>query len=673
MKPERLSRNKVRCCEGDTQQSTHSNISNALWEIKYDCFMPETANISVSYSTTSTSCKVTYTVPDPAPEFELSVNRTSKSITVSVELGEKVYARWCYNREDCVNPSGSSQDLIDPSRFQSSVVLNVPYLLPCVCIQVYYTYRDARRNKKCPFQRGKVTDAGDVWSSSEVITYKSSLRWRSECPASDLKISASLCWRPHKHLCIPVLNSTLEGSEEGASLIFNTSSVDKHPNMCLQFSLQGSRNVSCPFEADMSSWDVYIGSEKQSLFVYLTSLVPAMFSAQFCVLDEMGCSPIGPVHTFRMVSIHVSGSFGKGVVVWRSDPALHGRRILCPVYTHQRYGLYAVAALILMVFMALLGIFITRLTKRGAVGWWSIQKPVLLVCSSDQSAHVSAVCALGSILQGELSATVHMALWAQSTQRQTGSKTAVTDLGPLPWLYGQWESVRKAQGKVLIIWSPEAKTAYENWREKVDNLNERKKEDGNEEDVRLEKMGTAVKEDYKLDGGLTKCKKEKARGRKECVRLCDGKDCHSQKEASSVTAPVFAAALSCLQGTLQQGKGQGVAIVYFQGLGHSKDIPKAYRSVPWYCLPQDFRGLIEELGGMKRRTQTGKFRWHCWSRLVSKVRSIGLARRLTQTKLKLPLTASRARPKSVQVQEAPYVKAKKHRSQVSPILPDSSA
>lgn len=309
----------------------------------------------------------------------------------------------------------------------------------------------------------------------------------------------------------------------------------------------------------------------------------------------------------------------------------------------------------------------------------------MLVCSSEQSAHVSAVCALASILQGELSATVHMALWAQSSQTQAGAGSGVADLGPLPWLYGQWESVRKAQGKVLIMWSPEATETYEKWREKRANVdeNKRKTEDGSTAEGRHEKIRVEVDKGLKLNGRrLGKWKKEKAAGKKAHVELCDDKDWYTQKEPSAVIAPVFTAALACLEGALQGCKGQGVAFVYFQGLCHSRDIPKAFRGVPRYCLPQDFRGLTQELGGMRRRTKTGKFGWHCWPRLLSKVLSIWLARQLaqrlqtllpqtqgkkmqgpsvtsslkamsdkTQSRLKLPLAANMAGPETVQEYE----------------------
>lgn len=35
---------------------------------------------------------------DPIPAFDLSVNQLFKSITVTVEPGDKVHARWCYKK-----------------------------------------------------------------------------------------------------------------------------------------------------------------------------------------------------------------------------------------------------------------------------------------------------------------------------------------------------------------------------------------------------------------------------------------------------------------------------------------------------------------------------------------------------------------------------------------------
>ncbi|XP_070696289.1 uncharacterized protein [Pempheris klunzingeri] len=676
---------RVKC---DSRRS-HSNASLALWELAHCVEAKAESVVSVSYSTTSVSCNVSYKVPDPVPDYDLSVDRSSKSITVTVEPGPKVYTRWCYqkNPQVCLDGERSPKITIDPSQSRSAV-LNIPYLLPCVCVQVYYTHEDSRRRNKCPFRNESLADHRDVWRSSAVALYESGFMWGSECPASDLNVSASLCWRQHEHLCIPVLNSTLEEEEDGQNLMYSTSAVDKHPQMCVKFSIQGSHNISCPFQADMSSWEVHIGLGRQSVFLYLTSFVAATFSAQLCVLNERGCTPIGQVHSVTMegnteatLSVPLHSLDEKLCVqVWQSDPSLRGSRILCPDYTHYRCGMYAVAALIFVVVGALLGILMHRLTKVGAAGCLYIQRPVLLVCSSERSAHVSPVCALASVLQGELSATVHMTLWAQGSQTEVEAGNGVADLGPLPWLYGQWEAMREAQGKVLIIWSPEATRMYEKWREERANFdkNEEKKKDCKKPEVGREKIRGELEEHLKLHGKrLGKCKKERAGGKKDCAKLCDDRDWYREREPSTVIAPVFTAALACLEAAMQGCKGPGLAFVHFQGLCHSRDIPKAFRGIPRYCLPQDFGGLIQELGGMRRQTKSDKFRWHCWPRLLSKVLSMWMARQLAkrlqtllshtqgqsvasslhmmsdkaQSGLKLPWAANMARPGTAQEHE----------------------
>lgn len=54
---------------------------------------------------------------------------------------------------------------------------------------------------------------------------------------------------------------------------------------------------------DMSSWEVYMAPGRQSVFLYLTSSVPATFSAQLCVPDGTGCTPMGQVHSLTVVSM----------------------------------------------------------------------------------------------------------------------------------------------------------------------------------------------------------------------------------------------------------------------------------------------------------------------------------------------------------------------------------
>ncbi|XP_013871259.1 interleukin-17 receptor E [Austrofundulus limnaeus] len=583
--------------------------------VKYNCIEAEAkTTVSVSYDT---KCSMSYTVADPPLEFSFSVNMSSKTVSISFDSDKEVHVRIC-EEQTRILCQGSGPRLLSIK----SAVLNMPHILPCTCIEVYYTYRDAKRYKKCPFQNEAIPDVTDVWKTSDGKLYKSHIEFSFRCPARGLNISASLCWKQHEHLCIPVLNSTLE-KKEGGILEFNTQNVDKHPQMCVQSSLQGSLNITCLFGDEKPFWRTSTEAGRQSIVVLLTSTVPANFSAQLCVLTERDCTPRGEIHSLTMtentadkrIYVPVQGITEKLCVqVWQSGPALKGRRILCQDYTHSRWGLYVAVVLIFAVLAAFFGHFLHRTTKSGTAGLLTIRRPLLLVCSSDQPTHISALCALASILQGKLGATVHAALWQQNSQRRTGSGAGVADLGPIPWLYGQWEATCKAQGKVLIFWSPEAKRSYERWKVKKANA------DKKEANASHENVG---EEDLKLFG---KWKKEK----KCFTELLEDKDWCSQKGPSTVTEPVFMAALASLKRALQEGKGKDVAIVYFQGLCHSKDIPKAFREVPRYCLPRDFSDLIQELAEVRGGAEGGEFSRSCGHRLLSKVKSVWLARQLAQ-------------------------------------------
>lgn len=69
------------------------------------------------------------------------------------------------------------------------------------------------------------TDARDVFSSSEITFYTDGFTLTTLCPASRLNISASLCWMQHKHLCTPVLNSTLKKKDELVSIAVSVTNI----------------------------------------------------------------------------------------------------------------------------------------------------------------------------------------------------------------------------------------------------------------------------------------------------------------------------------------------------------------------------------------------------------------------------------------------------------------
>ncbi|TNN48257.1 hypothetical protein EYF80_041527 [Liparis tanakae] len=507
----------------------------ALWELVHNCVEAEADTVvSASFITRERSCSVSYKVPDPVPDFDLTVNQSSKSISVTVQPGDKVHARWCYRKYGAACTAKAPPPPITAS-LSNAFNTGAPLIRRGVSM---CTLSFSRSIRPCP----------------ESLSSPS----RTCCPVYYARTDSK------RHVKCPFLTQSLSGGQHvcGGQTPSDVSA--------------GGEHISCPFDADMSSWEVTLGPGRRSVYLYLSSSVPAAFSAQLCVLRGRGCSPVGRVHSATTVSART--------------------------YTHLRWGLVAVAASVFLVIAALLGVLIRRLAKSGAAGWLCVQEPVLLVCSSERSAHISAACSLASILQGELGANVHMASWAQSSQTPPG--TGVADLGPLPWLYGRWEAVRRARGKALIVWSPDATRAYAAWREERATRAE-------------EAKGVEAGEESKSNGGRPRRGKEESEER------------DVQRESSTVTAAVFAAALACLEGALQEGKGHGVALVYFQGLCHRRDIPEAFGGVPRYRLPRDFRGLIQELGGMRRLTESGRPRRRCWPRLLAKALSVRLAQRLT--------------------------------------------
>ncbi|KAJ8370873.1 hypothetical protein SKAU_G00109010 [Synaphobranchus kaupii] len=554
-----------------------------------------------------------------SPGFSISVEGPSRFLTVSVPPGPNINTRLCYDQlYECAELESSVFHRIDTSH-SLTANLSFPYMLPCLCVEVYSTELDAPRTKDCPFKNKPLAGGRDIWLSSSDAMYDQTLVLKPVCVSASLMPSASLCWQVQEGSlhCLPVANSTLqvENWDRLVGFQYNVSTVDQHPQMCVQFSLNGTYDVRCPFRLGHSKWQAVILPAAWHFHVRLTSSVPASFSVQLCVLEGERCVARGAVHSVKTENTAETDlwlpfstvSAGLCVQVWRSTPVLIGRRLLCPHSSHGRLGLIAVASVVLVVLMMTLACLAYCAVRRGLSDWQLRQKPVLLVCSSEQMPQVSAVCALASLLQGELCAGVRMALWAQNTG-------GVTKLGPLPWLYGQCEAVRSAGGRVLIAWSPEAGEAYCCW-----------KKDGEREKSEVEKKhGEDRGEDVRNNDLVVE---EMAKIHNE-NRIGPASQSDGQREPSSVTVPILRAALACLQCDLLGGReGHGFALVYFEGLSHSHDIPPELRGVPRYCLPQDFGGLVRELqggtvGGWERKGCP------CWAGLLSKILALRLAQRL---------------------------------------------
>ncbi|XP_023652343.1 interleukin-17 receptor E isoform X2 [Paramormyrops kingsleyae] len=546
------------------------------------------------------------------PNFTVSIDPPTLSLAVYVNVTTEVNVRvrLCYGQREeiCSEHEPRVQELV--TKESPSINLSFPILLPCLCVQVYYAAHDAVRTTVCPFKT-LALDGKDVWRTSYLTEFEKSLKWQSRCPH---KPAAALCWRNQKIPtdCLAIANSTLladSNTNNPVIMNYNISHVDKHPNICVKLSLNSSSHAYCIFKEDLTKWHAEVVPASQHLQVYIRSPVPASFSAQLCVIQGQECVTWGAVHSvskdgthnkeLHLPFIHLQPELC--VQVWQTDPLLYSWRLFCPFSSHERWGLVAVATAIVVTSGAILTYLSYHAARRRLSAWQLRYRPVLLVCSSEQTDQLSAVCALASILQGDLCSSVHMAHLAS---RGGG----VADLGPLPWLYGQCETVLAAGGRVLVVWSPEGNSAYQAWCGPT-------AEETGERQIENDQRG-----------------KEKSEGEGHHM---EGSD--RSMEPSGVTTSVLRAALAYLRGMLHgYGQSHGFALVGFEGLCCSQDIPKELKELPLYQLPCDFRALVQELHYCQADT-----RWRFWHRLFSTMQAYRVADKLAH-KLQLHMPAAQA-------------------------------
>ncbi|XP_066499466.1 interleukin-17 receptor E [Hoplias malabaricus] len=589
-----------------------------VWELQYDCFKAKTDHrVIVSVRDTNlTLTSASYrpkeihlrrrNVNDEVPRYTVRVDTTAKIFIVAMDSGQEVIARWCYKSYKPLPCKGTSGLKINTD-LNSTVNLSFPHLVPCVCVQLYYTGIDARRNTTCPIMDKILPGGGDILSSSSLKLYGSSvLEWIPLCPSDPFKPTVSLCWQHHKNhsQCFPVQNSILLDQDRK----YNVTSVDKHAHMCLKFSLHGGQRVFCPFSSDdFSEWEVTVVPGSWHLHIQVSSKISAVFSAQLCVEEDGAYVANGKIKSVQMkggarevdmkLPLH-SLIPGLCVQVWRSKPSLNGKRIICPDYTHRRWGLVVVVSVAFLITLTTLGFLIYVLIKKKTSVWRCAQrKPVLLVCSSDDAAHVAAVCALASGLKEELLMDVRLAQWSLCS-----TPASLAKLGPAPWLYGQWQEVQRAGGMLLLVWSLDAQQAFLRWKER----------EGKKNIIGNEMKDVMCNYTQKKEGGT-----------------------ETSKDMSSVTAAVLNATLSCLCARLRSEHcSQNFGLVCFQNLGGSCIIPKELRGIRRFCLPQNLSNLIHELDLKETSPGSGNKEvpggWCCWPRLFSKALSFWLSQKLAQ-------------------------------------------
>ncbi|XP_031422665.1 interleukin-17 receptor E isoform X2 [Clupea harengus] len=563
----------------------------------------------------------TTNLEDQVPHLSyLDMDLVSHSFLIMREGGPMVNVRLCYRSASCVSLSPPVEIQMNTTHSLSTNI-SFPYLLPCLCIQVYYDHPDAMRRTICPFENMTQNGVLDVLSSGEIRVYNNSkLTWHPLCPSAELSPSAKLCWNNSASLadCVILPNTTLQA----VGLIYDVSDVDRHPQMCIQLSLNNSHYVHCPFKfGHVYQWEVtHLAVVAGHLRVSITSNIPACFAGQLCAHVAEECVAIGDEGNVCMeggsslVQLVLSlpfRSLGMCVQVWRLQPVLHGRRIFCLDYPqmHRRWGLIVGATLAFLLTLVVLGNVACHQFSKRFSGCGS-NRPVLLVSSSDDASHISAVLALASGLQAELHCSVRLALWDHCA-----SQDSIAHLGPVPWLHAQCHTVLQTGGMVLIAWSSSASGTWK-WKgeggkksafnlEYVQLARTENNQNLDTNDSKQKEWTCTLKgeKDIESHGAAQKdiespIATQKAEWQEKALQGCR-EQC---EEKTSVTAPVLVATLSCVQAALQSGlQIDNFIVLHFQKKGlkseseSNGDLPAVLHTLPTYYLPQNLPKLVLKL------------------------------------------------------------------------------
>ncbi|XP_043933322.1 interleukin-17 receptor E [Protopterus annectens] len=513
------------------------------WEIQYDCFPADAGHeVIVSLSTIPDYgvqvCR-NHTVDEHEtdPVFNYSFSLMKKTVSVSVLPGPSVTARLCYQQAfTCEQLGNQSYQQIDTSH-SLSAVLSYEFLLPCLCLEVYYSKQDSSRKQVFPFSETEEAYNADLWRSSRFTDwsdeFKDQMKVDFSWPCSRLKPSVSLCWKENEHFdsaCLDIANSSVVAS----GMTYFIDSVDVHPRMCFKFAYRNSSHVWCPNRRD---WSVDVEVGVFQLVLQFKSYIPASFSATLCSKNGHDCNSTYLIHTVTKHStsdtenielILPFQALGSCVQVWRSDVLFSGKHIICPNYDHGRLGLLVLASLSATVFIIMLLLLLKRCITRiiSAPPW---RRTILLIYSPDSEEHNILIGAFADFLRVELCCDVILDLW------DTGK---VAQIGIIPWLYGKRELVERESGKVLLVWTKFSKVLFEQW--------------------------------------LT-------------MKLSCG-SCHSDPH------DLFSTAMACLQSDLKQGdRSKDYFLIYFEGLCEINDIPDSFHTIAKFKLLKDLPDLVCKL------------------------------------------------------------------------------
>ncbi|XP_069792865.1 interleukin-17 receptor E-like [Narcine bancroftii] len=465
---------------------------------------------------------------DNGPKLSYSVVREEKQIIVTVSPGRAVIAMLCYKRGlVCRELNKYSVQLIN-----TTSTLSYDYMLPCLCIQVFYPGHDSYRVTECPFTDTPEAYGPDLWRSSnfsDLSQHKNNMavRYLGKCL---IKPQAILCWKSNGS-CVEFEKSATKFLKSG--YVFE--SVDKHSQMCFKFKYKNSSHIECRNKPD-TDWNVTMEAESNKLVLTFASHFPASFSAVACkpVRDEckntslVYCITQTEVSAQKLQMILPVESPEFCVRVWRSDVALSGKQLLCPQYSRQWIRVVLLGMLVVLVIVGLVIYVLWQLaTKVASAPLWS--RTVLLMYSPDSEDHKALICAFADVLKTELDCNVILDLWDSGK---------VAEIGIVSWLYSKRELVESEEGKIIIIWSRKSQEMYKEW-------------------IMLEP-----------------------------VSQLNHDDLHD----------LFNTSMSCVYSDILRNRRiKDYCIIYFNGLCSKEHIPESFAKIPKFQMLKDFSRLVCEL------------------------------------------------------------------------------
>ncbi|XP_067908059.1 interleukin-17 receptor E-like isoform X2 [Heterodontus francisci] len=462
------------------------------------------------------------------PEMNYSVIPEKKQILVTVPPGHVVKAMLCYKRGlVCRELKNRSVQLIN-----TTSSLSYEYLLPCLCIQVFYPGLDSHRTKVCPFSDTPEAFGPDLWKSSNFsdLVHRNNnmaVRFSGKCYIKPLVV---LCWKTNG-FCDEFEESATEFLKSG--YVFE--SVDRHSQMCFKFKYRNSSHIECRNRPD-TDWNVTMVTESNKLLLTFASHIPASFNAVLCKMVGDECKNLGLIYsitqnelsTQKLLLILPMESLEYCVRVWRSDVVFSGKQLLCPHYSRHWIGLGILGTLIVLAIMLLFVYMVWKfMTKVVSAPLWS--RTVLLMYSPDSEEQKTLICAFADILKIELHCNIILDLW------DTGR---VAEIGIVSWLYSKRKLVESEGGKILIVWSKRSHEMYNQW-----NM---------------------------LDP----------------VSRPNHSDLHD----------LFNTSMACVYNDILRNRRiNDYSIIYFDGLCSKENIPEIFTKIPKYRMLKDFSSLVNTL------------------------------------------------------------------------------